>query len=131
MSVWDEYPQDYRAEEVRFACAVRAGECVSVVGCERRGQEQLDGFLANRWVGAGGPAPPFCDRNRLEAAEPDLHPFGRSPGSEQPVTALRGLEPVVEQGAENPAGLCLLLDRFDVLNNSSPSTTTLSSLRAS
>jgi len=133
MSVWDEYPQDYRAPEVRFAlAAVRAGECVSAVGLSGAGKSNWMGFLANRCGDAGGPALRFVDCNRLEAGQPAqiFTLMGEAMGSEQPVAALRGLEPVVEQRlGENPAGLCLLLDRFDVLNDSSQSTA-LSSLRA-
>jgi len=57
MSVWDEYPQDYRAAEVRFAlAAVRAGECGIQLGREGLGgvDDRCGGRGGGRRRGGGG-----------------------------------------------------------------------------
>jgi hypothetical protein len=135
MSVWEEYPREYRAAEVQAAlAAVRAGECVSVIGLSGAGKSNLMGFLANRCAREGLPALILADCNRMEGTQParlfDL--LGEVLGSEQPAANLRGLEPLVEAALRRtPAGLCLLLDRFDLLNTATPeATASASGLRA-
>jgi hypothetical protein len=126
MSVWDEYPREYRAAEVgAVLAAVRAGECVSLVGLSGAGKSNLMGFLANRCGGAGLPALALVDCNRLDLTRPaegglsQVYPLiGDALGSERPVATLRALETLVESElGKHPAGLCLLFDRFDVLND--------------
>jgi len=61
MSVWDSYPPDYRAAEVRaITGATRAGECVSVVGLSGAGKSNLLGFLADRHVQLRNRCRMFC-----------------------------------------------------------------------
>ncbi len=70
MSIWDSYPPDYRAAEVRaIISATRAGECVSVVGLSGAGKSNLLGFLANRQSMAEH-AFAHVDCNRLQRPEP-------------------------------------------------------------
>jgi len=70
MSIWDSYPPDYRAAEVRaITVATRAGECVSVVGLSGAGKSNLLGFLANRQSMAEH-AFAHVDCNRLQRPEP-------------------------------------------------------------
>jgi hypothetical protein len=127
MSSWDDYPRDYRAAEVRAVlAAARAGECVSIVGLSGAGKSNLMGFLAYRCGGAGLPALHLVDCNRLGGFQlveggQTARVFalvGEVLGGEQPAATLRALEALVESGLrQTPAGLCLLFDRFDILND--------------
>ena len=119
MSVWDSYPENYRAREVKdIHTAVQAGECVAVVGLSGAGKSNLIGFLANRSPLAA-PRSALIDCNRLPdpSAEALYALARRSLGDAQ--TAADGflaLESVIEQRmASQPDGLCLLFDRFDFL----------------
>jgi hypothetical protein len=48
MPPWNAYPPDYRSKEVRAILdALRAGECVSVVGLSGAGKSNLLGFMAH------------------------------------------------------------------------------------
>jgi energy-coupling factor transporter ATP-binding protein EcfA2 len=70
MSVWDSYPSDYRADEVRaITAATHAGECVSVVGLSGAGKSNLLGFLAGRQSTAEH-AFVLVDCNRLDEPSP-------------------------------------------------------------
>jgi energy-coupling factor transporter ATP-binding protein EcfA2 len=122
MSAWDAYPATYRqAETDSILAAVRAGECVSVVGLSGAGKSNLAGFIAYRLnQRPGWPRLVLIDCNR--SSEPGLGGLYRliadAIGAEIPVGASvtaavlerRLAEPVRETG-----GLCLLLDRFDAL----------------
>lgn len=49
MSTWDSYPADYRKNETaRILAALKAGECVAVIGLSGAGKSNLIGFLAHR-----------------------------------------------------------------------------------
>ena len=75
MSVWDTYPPDYRNKEVQqILSAVRAGECVAVVGLSGAGKSNLTGFLANRSDAFPHPNA-LIDCNRLR--EPNVEAFFR------------------------------------------------------
>ncbi|MBE0697692.1 MAG: winged helix-turn-helix domain-containing protein, partial [Anaerolineaceae bacterium] len=66
MATWDEYPADYRKKEItRILTAVRAGECVSVIGLSGAGKSNLMGFLAGR-CGDGDPQMVLVDGNRAQ-----------------------------------------------------------------
>jgi energy-coupling factor transporter ATP-binding protein EcfA2 len=70
MSIWDTYPSDYRADEVRaITKAARAGECVSVVGLSGAGKSNLLGFLAHRQSTTEQPFV-LVDCNRLDEPSP-------------------------------------------------------------
>ncbi len=66
MSVWDAYPANYRAAEVQaIRAAVKAGECVAVVGLSGAGKSNLLGYLAARQPDDGSPRYVLVDSNRL------------------------------------------------------------------
>lgn len=122
MSIWDSYPAGYRQDEIQaIQKAVRAGECVSVVGLSGAGKSNLMGYLAHRC-----PSPPRffpVDCNDLPA--PDsvslframIESLGGVPG---PQPDLRAVYHEVETALlEHTTGICFLLDRFDLYNNSS------------
>ena len=126
MSVWDSYPENYRAREVQYIhTAVQAGECVAVVGLSGAGKSNLIGFLANRSPLAS-PRSALIDCNRLPdpSAEALYALARRSLGDAQPTAdEFQALESAIEcRMASQPDGLCLLFDRFDIL---SPSNATL------
>ncbi len=121
MSVWDSYPATYREREAQSILrAARAGESVSVIGLSGAGKSNLLGFLVNR-AEAGEAMVRFAliDCNRLREPEPDafyrlvrasLGERGQAADEEEALfNALRGCFDA------SPAGLCLLLDRFDIL----------------
>ncbi len=119
MSPWETYPQDYRqTETARLLAAVRAGECASVIGLSGAGKSNLLGFLAHRASWAGQFV--LVDGNRLPhpSAEAFYGVLTQSLGFPAPEgTAYLALEGAVSHGlARHPAGLCLLLDRFDALD---------------
>ena len=73
MAVWDNFPANYRSAEVRaIQAAVKAGECVAVVGLSGAGKSNLLGYLATR-QSAGGPRFVLVDGNRL--SEPSTAGF--------------------------------------------------------
>src|SRR6266849_142024 len=76
MSTWDDYPADYRAAEVQaIQNAVKAGECVAVVGLSGVGKSNLFGYLAHRPHSGDHPRYVLVDGNRL--AEPSAGSFLR------------------------------------------------------
>src|SRR5262245_21076254 len=76
MSNWDTYPDDYRSAEVHtIRTAVKAGECVAVVGLSGAGKSNLLGYLAGRQGGADQPLLVLVDGNRL--ADPSTAGFLR------------------------------------------------------
>ena len=62
MSAWDAYPANYREAEVRaILAALRAGECVSVIGLSGAGKSNLIGFSGSAlWQIANRSALCFC-----------------------------------------------------------------------
>jgi energy-coupling factor transporter ATP-binding protein EcfA2 len=133
-SIWDSYPSDYRAQEVKkITAAVRAGECVSVVGLSGAGKSNLLGFIAGRVV-LPDPGPRFVliDCNRLAGAGPAaFYRLARRAleSSEAGEAAEGGIGPEDAElasldralaGLLAERNLCLLLDRFDALTPSLP-----------
>jgi hypothetical protein len=124
MSVWDEYPQDYRAAEVRaITSAAQAGECVSVAGLSGSGKSNLLGYVANR-VALPGMRFVLVDCNRLTEHTPDAffrfirHALG---GAELASDELGALDVLIERREfEWASAICLLLDRFDAVAEQSP-----------
>jgi energy-coupling factor transporter ATP-binding protein EcfA2 len=132
MSVWDSYPSTYRQKEIQaILAAVRAGESVSLLGLSGAGKSNLLGFLANRvaWEGRfvlvdgnrlGEPTPAAfytLVHQALTKPLPDADPY-------QSLTRA-----VARTLSESPAGVCLLLDRFDALEGAH-ARTVASNLRA-
>ena len=135
MPAWDAYPPTYRQAEVESICAaLQAGECVSLVGLSGAGKSNLCGFLCARARAAGLPTFLLVDCNRMLGTTPaDLYALlaevlaGEDPAPIPP--GLRGLERLVASRlADQPGGLCLVLDRFDALGQAG--SVTASSLRA-
>lgn len=138
MSVWDSYPTDYRAAEVcQVLNAVRAGECAALVGLSGAGKSNLMGFMEARIRGRGQPDLVLVDCNRLESGQPGglLALLGEALGARHILSSLGELEAFValrlrdmqafiemrlsDEDKLRQRGddvLCLLLDRFDVLN---------------
>ena len=124
MSIWDTYPPDYRAQEVRaIVTATRGGECVSVMGLSGAGKSNLLGYIAHT---QSTPAHAFAlvDLNRLPAptAEALFNQISRAlsdaPAAE-PAPALERLSALIEERLAGPeSSLTLLLDRFDALAGS-------------
>jgi energy-coupling factor transporter ATP-binding protein EcfA2 len=130
MSVWESYPETYREKEVQAVTrAVKAGECVSLIGLSGAGKSNLMGFLAQRSPLAGKSL--LVDCNRLVQPTPDA--FFRLVRQGLGDTAetsddLRALEAAIDErlaGALPPQSVgfgwgragegVLLLDRFDAL----------------
>lgn len=119
MSVWDSYPSNYRSNEVQtILAAVKAGECVSIIGLSGAGKSNLMGFLAHRVE--SGPAMAHIDCNYLPAAEIKYLLVAMASALGEPSAEpafLPALVPLVEERLrKHPAGLCFLLDRFDLFN---------------
>jgi hypothetical protein len=123
MPDWTDYPADYRHAEVQsILAAVRAGECVAVIGLSGAGKSNLAGFLAQR---AGeGEGFSLVDCNRLGSLTPDnffqltrraLGSKGLGPAAEA-ADSLAALEQAIAQRLEAPPRrVCLVFDRFDGL----------------
>ena len=115
MSPWDAFPDDYRSAEVRtIHSAVKAGECVAVVGLSGAGKSNLLGYLAAHPPAGEQPRYVLVDGNRL--AEPTAAGFlslmrqAVEPGSrvDPLLDALTSLE--VAMTPHLAGGLCFLLD---------------------
>lgn len=130
MSVWNAYPADYRAVEVRqIVRAVCAGECAALIGLSGSGKSNLVGFLAHRASAANCPPFTLVDCNRLmqpapaafyklllQALEPDAQPaLLKSEKDFSAEEALEHLERLLANRIADSAGVCFLLDRFDAL----------------
>jgi energy-coupling factor transporter ATP-binding protein EcfA2 len=126
MSAWDAYPEQYRSAEIQhILSAVRSGECVSLVGLSGAGKSNLMGFLFHRvpaQMGDQGPAFVLVDGNR---AQPDNAAglFGLAGQALQAETVSDGQDAMAALRAalqakmeQSPRGLCLLFDRYDVLD---------------
>jgi len=134
MSTWDSYPADYRTKEVHsILAAVRAGECLAIVGLSGAGKSNLLGFLVNRANPEGDLV--LVDCNRLVEGTPaGFFRLVRSSlgDSQMAPDELAALERTVEQRLQAaPHRLCLLFDRFDALSPSLllPLSNSLRSLR--
>ena len=134
MSVWDDYPADYRTSQVqRILSAVQAGESAAVIGLSGSGKSNLLGYLAHRWGKAGTrPRLVLVDCNRL--TDPSSSGFYRlvraalgdlSTAPNELIT----LEALLDQILAAPSPLGLLLDRFDALTEQTHSSI-YSNLRA-
>lgn len=126
LNAWDEYPVDYRREEIEFLRrALCAGECCALVGLSGSGKSNLLGFLTNRVEFPDGcPRLVMVDCNRLselkaeqffdmaagQLSGPSVNAAWDSPGS-----ALARLESCLESALSRDKLVCLLIDRFDVL----------------
>ncbi len=119
MSIWDTFPADYRSAEVRaIHNAVRAGECVAVIGLSGAGKSNLLGYLDSRQPSDGRPRYVLVDGNRLP--DPSAASFLRlmrraleagQPGetsTQHESDAIAGLE--VALGPHMADGVCFLLD---------------------
>jgi ABC-type dipeptide/oligopeptide/nickel transport system ATPase subunit len=122
-SIWDTYPTDYRSQEVEsIISAVKAGECVSLVGLGGSGKSNLLGFLAHRHSRAEtGLEMVLVDCNRLSESSPGAF-FGliqRSLGNDaEAVDEVAVLEEIISKRLASSNFLCLLIDRFEVLTGS-------------
>ena len=112
------YPPDYRSEETRLALrAVRAGECAAALGLSGAGKSNFAVFLAGRPPSPEDPRFVLVDCNRALSPGPEgLFPLlGEALGGQ--AAALREVEALAaERLAQAPRGLCLILDRFEALD---------------
>jgi len=133
MSIWNSYPFDYREKEVqRVLAAVRAGECVSVVGLSGAGKSNLMGFLANRLDAFPHPnALVDCNRLRKNASDELFQLIRRALGENASAAdEFDALDMLIEKRlAENDDKLALLLDRFEILADDSAIASNLRALR--
>jgi len=120
-SPWSDFPATYRSKEIQFINeAIRAGECVSIIGLSGSGKSNLLGFLANRV--SGQPSLPrmiLVDCNRLSG--PSIEALFRlirsSLGDHQPVPdEFNALFELVDKEIGQNSGICFLLDRFELLS---------------
>lgn len=139
MSSWSDFPSDYRFEEIQtITAAVKAGECVAIVGLSGAGKSNLLGYLAHREVSQPGmPRMVLIDCNRLfDSSVNGLFRLIRaSLGDDQTVAdEFHALDASVGEFIRKTDPLCLLLDRFDLLWHTDPpentSTSIFSNLRA-
>lgn len=118
MSVWESYPAAYRSREVESILrACRAGECVSLVGLSGSGKSNLLGFLANRL-----PLPDqtddlafvLIDCNQLSQTDPQrvFEAITRLLSNAEGNSLSEAVE---QQLAGSQKVLCLMFDRFEVL----------------
>ena len=118
MTVWDSYPTTYRSSEIAHLLeAVRAGECCWVVGLSGSGKSNLAGFFVDR---AASPLQKILvDCNRLtDASVAGLFRLMRRMLGDTAAAAdeYAALEAEVEKKLKaTPAGLCLVIDRFETL----------------
>ena len=124
MSLWAFYPSNYREREVRaILAAVRAGECVSVVGLSGAGKSNLLGCLAQAH---STPAHPFvlvdCNRLTTGAAPAFFHLIRRELGdADEARDEFSALDAAIgKRLSESGSGLTLLLDRFGLAARADP-----------
>lgn len=121
MSIWEEYPSDYRADEVQaILSAIKAGECAAVVGLSGSGKSNLLGFMAHHQARfTTCPRLVLVDCNRLREfttqALFELFADGLGTAAGPPPGSLAGIETRIEQELSRAPGLCLLFDRFEAL----------------
>ena len=131
MSIWQNYPPEYRQTEAAEICAaVDAGESAAVIGLSGSGKSNLLGFLANCIT-----RPPrfiWVDCNRLLEKSPAalFRLIRQSMGDSTPVSEEdHALETAVASRLQQHPILALLLDRFDALG-AAPNDAVTNSLRA-
>ena len=120
MSVWDEYPEDYRTSQVQaILSAVQTGESVALVGLSGSGKSNLLGYLAHRSGGeVAWPKLVLVDCNRLADASPaSFFRLVRAALGDLSAAAdeLAALEAALSHRLAESTPLGLLLDRFDIL----------------
>lgn len=123
MSDWDAFPESYRSKEVRtIERAIRAGECVSVIGLSGAGKSNLLGFLAHIRSSTSFPYI-FADCNLLLSHSPStffrmlrasLSQRKSSLSIDDPQTELENLTGAIESRLRKATILTLLIDRFDI-----------------
>lgn len=134
MSAWDEYPQDYRSNQVQsILSAIQAGESVALVGLSGSGKSNLLGYLTHRFGGeAARPQLVLVDCNRLaDASAPSFFRLMRAALGDLSAVAdeQATLETALNQHLTVSSPLGLLLDRFDILTEHAEPTL-FSNLRA-
>lgn len=123
MPTWEQYPADYRQSEVsRILEAIRAGECVSVVGLSGAGKSNLMGFLFHRRNPGnlvlidGNRARPATAEGLFRLAHRMLTP-SEAPAAVSTGDAFPALEDAVDRRLQSPPGtLGLFVDRYDALD---------------
>ncbi len=116
MNARPSYPADYRAEErQRLLSAVRAGDCVAVIGLSGAGKSN---FIRSLVGSVEETAMVLVDCNRLNSVTGEdffrllLDQLGEG---DDGVVTLSRLESVLEKRMGHGEKCCLLLDRFDVI----------------
>jgi energy-coupling factor transporter ATP-binding protein EcfA2 len=123
MSEWDAFPESYRSREVRtIERAIRAGECVSVVGLSGAGKSNLMGFLAYNRSSDSYPYI-LADCNLLSTHTPSAlirmlrktleHEKSPLP-HEDPLSELEELTAAIAGSLRSATILAILIDRFDI-----------------
>jgi hypothetical protein len=133
MSIWKTYPLNYREKEVQYIlAAVRAGECVSVVGLSGAGKSNLGGFIANRPEVFTHPnALVDCNRLRQNTSNALFQLIRRALGESTPSDdEFDALDLLIEKRLDESGGnLALLLDRFEILADDHAIASNLRALR--
>jgi hypothetical protein len=133
MSVWKTYPSDYREKEVQqILAAVRAGECVSVIGLSGAGKSNLMGFIANRpEVFIQPNVLVDCNRLRQNTSDALFRLIRRTLGEGTPSQdEYQALDALLEKRLdENGGNLALLLDRFEIVADDPAIASNLRALR--
>ena len=119
MSIWDNYPVDYRHNEVRAVIsAAESGECVSLAGLSGAGKSNVMGYIAHR---SHSDRCRFIlvDCNRIQVDSPDgfYHLVTQCLGDQHVMPdAYTHLDHIIGQDIKSTGNvLCLLFDRFDSL----------------
>jgi hypothetical protein len=119
MASWNKYPADYRKNEItRILAAVRAGECVSVIGLSGAGKSNLMGSLAQR-CNDGTPEMLLVDGNRAQprTANGLFHLARQAFGNLEPaVDEFSALEAATANRLQTSSRqISLLFDRYDAI----------------
>src|SRR3990172_7306747 len=119
MSLWDDYPRDYRQREVKMILnATRAGESVSLIGLSGAGKSNLMGYIAHT---QGTPTHPFVlvDFNRLTRRTPsaffNLIRQALTDSADAP-DELNAIHAAIQKRLKDSERLTLLLDLSLLLN---------------
>lgn len=119
MSIWEEYPENYREAEVQHIIrALQAGESALLIGLSGSGKSNLLNFLTNRWR---SPNLNFhlIDCNTLEGTDPFslfralYNTIVPRPEKEIQLGDLR--KAISQYLTKNPGTICFMLDRFESL----------------
>ena len=119
MSLWDDYPRDYRQREVKMILsATRAGESVSLIGLSCAGKSNLMGYIAHT---QGMPTHPLVlvDFNRLAQRVPSafFNLIRQALADSSDVTdELNALQAAIQIRLQNAERLTILLDLSLLLN---------------